>query len=97
MGAAALSLLNRRSLQNIWNLHPSLRVGAAHHQLRLFGNHNYSCFPDCATLLRSSRRALVGGSVGAESVGLVLVGALDLGYDLHAVCACADFSGVART
>src|SRR5207245_224053 len=63
------------------DLHLRISVGAAEHQQPLCCAYHHSDFSDSAQNLRRAHRSLVGLDLGTESLRLVLVDSLDLGYD----------------
>src|SRR5437899_569966 len=85
MGTAALSLSDWRSFQGVRRLHARIGVGSAERQQSFRYDHVHSHFSDCSQDIRGERREMVGVCVGAESLRVVLVDSLDLGYDVYAV------------
>src|ERR1700756_762194 len=83
MGAAALSISDRRSVQALRDLLSGLSVGAAQRQQPLRNTHVHSHFSHCAQDIWRERREMVGVCVGAESLRVVLVDSLDLGHDIY--------------
>ena len=97
VGAATLSISDRRSVQAVWNLFHGLRVGVAVLQQPANGINLHSDLSDCAKNHGRESRHLVRLDLGPASLCHVLVRSLGVGYDAGAAIAEPDFSGDAGT
>ena len=96
MGAATLSISDRRSLQAVRDLHPRLGARAARPQQSLFCADLHSHFPDRQTMFQRKAGDLDCLAVGGDAARHVLVHALGVGDKSGGVAARADFLADAR-